>query len=135
MSAYQTYKTQFNRNHKDVLVQALKAVGLTAQSFDDPKSLFGYTGDERKTRAHVVVRRANIGSASNDLGWEYLADGTCVSHISDYDSSRFSEQWQNNLAMKYSELFIRKIAEENGMSVGMEVQADGTVQLQLVNLY
>ena len=44
--------------------------------FQEPVPLYGYKGDIRPQKAHIVVRRQHVGQAANDVGWERQADGT-----------------------------------------------------------
>src|SRR4051794_28029745 len=49
--------------------------------------LYGYQGDRRQETAEIVVRRLNLTSASNDLGFARRADGAYVPIVSEYDES------------------------------------------------
>lgn len=40
-----------------------------------PQPLYGYQGDLRSDSAHVIVRRAHLGRASNDIGFLHQEDG------------------------------------------------------------
>lgn len=67
----------FNLNPADVVV---------SEANDIP--LFGYHGDKRKERAMFVVRRAAVGSMSNDIGFYQAEDGKIRAYISDFDHTR-----------------------------------------------
>ena len=47
--------------------------------------LFGYHGDRRRETAELVVRRAHLTGASNDLGFARRPDGGYVAIVSEYD--------------------------------------------------
>ena len=56
---------------------------------EDPETLIGYDGRARAIngnicKAHVIIRRHNVGHASNDLGF-LLEDGIYTPIISEYD--------------------------------------------------
>lgn len=69
MSHYVECKTEF----RDVqaLAAALKACGFEAHQselYQDAVPLYGYQGDLRPQKAHVVIRREHVGTAANDAG-------------------------------------------------------------------
>jgi hypothetical protein len=69
------------------LKKALESIGIPSSSIEEhefPVSLQGYQGDSRQQTAHIVIRRKNIGSASNDIGFEVREDGISI-YVSDYD--------------------------------------------------
>ncbi len=51
---------------------------------DQPVALYGYQGDVRPQKAHIVIRRQHVGSGANDVGWERQADGTYRARISEF---------------------------------------------------
>ena len=69
---------------------------------DEPVNLYGYHGDMREEKSHVVIRRRFIGALSNDLGFVREANGTYRAIISDYDRGRFGDQWMGRLKQEYS---------------------------------
>jgi hypothetical protein len=99
---------------RDGLVRALLRCGFQKNMIeihDTPQNLFGYQGDVRKQKAHVIIRRKYIGSSSNDVGYE-LVNGQFVAHISEFDSgtgtyssnhsnARCNQAWQTKLATYY----------------------------------
>jgi hypothetical protein len=75
---------------QQALIDALVAVGFAREQIEVHEQavpLFGYQGDQRPQRAHIVIRREHVGPAANDVGWERLADGTYRAWISEYDHS------------------------------------------------
>ena len=88
------------------LVDALVAVGFKPEQIEthsDAVPLFGYQGDQREQRAHVVIRRQHVGRAANDVGWERLADGTYRAWISEYDQRhRFNPSMQDRIKQEYA---------------------------------
>jgi hypothetical protein len=56
----------------------------------------------RSQKANVILRRRNLSSASNDIGFERTSDGRYRAHISEYDESiGYNEQWRNKLYTYY----------------------------------
>lgn len=117
----------------DLLVQALAEVGFrTVEAHDTPQTLHGYRGDARPERAEVVIRRAHIGGASNDIGFRLGADGTFEAVISEYDRSRYNEPWLANVARAYGHAAALRYAEDNGYEVDFdELEANGRRRLVL----
>lgn len=91
---------------QQALIEALVAAGFERNQIEvheETVSLFGYQGDERPQRAHIVIRREHVGNAANDVGWERLPDGTFRSWISEYDARhRFNPQMQNRIKQEYA---------------------------------
>jgi hypothetical protein len=58
---------------QQALIEALVAVGFSREQIEvheEAVPLFGYQGDERPQRGHIVIRREHVGQAANDVGWE-----------------------------------------------------------------
>ncbi|GAA3455566.1 DUF1257 domain-containing protein [Dactylosporangium matsuzakiense] len=117
----------------DLLVEALAAVGYpNAERHDEPTTLFGYQGDRRPETAEVIVRRAYISGASNDIGFRRTADGTFDAVISDFDRRRHDTAWLHRLTQQYGRAATLHYAEHNGFDVtGEEHQPDGSIRLLL----
>ena len=65
--------------------QRAKFAKLLVEVHEQPQALFGYGGDVRAQRAHVIVRRQHIFGASNDVGFLKNADGTFTAIVSEFD--------------------------------------------------
>ncbi len=119
MSMYCTVLTQFKS--PSALVAALaEAGGWTTDQIEiheTPQNLFGYKGDIRTQKAHVIVRRQHVGSASNDIGFELDASGQYVSHVSRFDSKKYGEDWMKRLRQAYAFHAIRIQQENKGRHV------------------
>lgn len=84
MSAYVQVKVAVTS--ADMVAKALGRLGFKrVETHDVPVPLYGYRGDQREQKAHVVVRAANVWGSANDIGFERLPDGTWVSHVSAFD--------------------------------------------------
>jgi hypothetical protein len=109
------------------LVRALERVGFKGkiELHDNPQNLFGYQGDKRKEKAHVIIRKQHVGSSSNDIGFEKIANGKIVSHISEFDqgkgqyaSSRgkYNDEWQTKLCTWYGVEKAKMELEKKGLA-------------------
>ena len=67
MSAYGEFETIMCEER--LLVEGLTAMGYKVEVHADGAALVGYHGDERREKAHVIIRRAQLDSASNDIGF------------------------------------------------------------------
>ena len=61
-------------------------MGYKPQVSDKPKNLFGYQGDKRKQKAHIIIPRSQITKASNDIGFEKVGK-EYIMHVSEYDEN------------------------------------------------
>jgi len=83
MSKYS--ETSTTVRNQSYLVAALSELGYKAEIYADGAVLVGYEGRERPERAHVIIRRAQIGPASNDIGFVRKPDGAFGAVLSEYD--------------------------------------------------
>ena len=58
-----------------LLRAALADLGYSEVEEGEALPLYGYQGDRRPETAEIIVRRRNLGSASNDLGFTPTPDG------------------------------------------------------------
>jgi hypothetical protein len=79
------------------LIAALEELGLTPEYHAEGVQLFGYQGDARAEKAHVVIPRKQVGSASNDIGFFFGVNG-CEAIVSDYDKRRHDAAWLGKVA-------------------------------------
>src|SRR5712692_10588960 len=66
MSAYGEFETIMREDR--FLVEGLTAMGYKVEVHADGAALVGYHGDERHEKAHVIIRRVQLNSASNVIG-------------------------------------------------------------------
>jgi hypothetical protein len=102
MSKYAENAT--NMTEECYLVEALKAMGFQPVVHEQPVHLQGYMGDNRPEVATVVIPKAQVGEASNDIGF-LKVNGTYQATISGFDSrSRgYNQTWLGQLAQNYTE--------------------------------
>ena len=90
--------------NKSYLVAALTELGYKPEVHADGAALVGYEGRERPERAHVIIRRIQIGPASNDIGFVRKSDGTFGAMLSEYDRTiGFDEKWLGRVQQAYKE--------------------------------
>ena len=131
MSHFTTMTTQIT--DPDALRAALADVGYgDVEVHDTAQPLYGYQGDQRADRAHVIVRRAHIGSASNDIGFLHQDDGRYLAVISEYDRGKHDETWLGKVTARHAYHLTASTLEAQGFSMAEEtVERDGTVRMVL----
>ena len=113
MSAYGEFETTVREQR--FLVEALAEMGYMAEVHPDGAALFGYRGDERPERAHVIIRRAQLDSASNDIGFARGADGRFRAILSEYDRGiGYDEKWLGKVHQHYKERQTMAVARAKG---------------------
>lgn len=64
--------------------------------------MVGYMGDARAEKAHIIIRRRQLDSASNDIGFARDGNGVYQALISEYDRGiGFNHAWLGRLAQTY----------------------------------
>jgi hypothetical protein len=97
------------------LVEALQDLGYAPEVCRDGKNLVGYLGDERPEKAHIIIRRRQLDSASNDIGFTRDANGVYRAIISDYDRGiGFDTAWLGRVAQTYKEHQTMAVAKTKG---------------------
>jgi hypothetical protein len=57
------------------LIEALQELGYVPEVCREGTALVGYMGDARAEKAHIVIRRRQLDSASNDIGFARNGNG------------------------------------------------------------
>lgn len=130
MSKYATVNTDFK--DKACLVQAIQEMGYKNVEFhEQPVALYGYEGQARPETAEIVIRRKEIGGASNDIGFKLnKATGKYEALISAYDSRKHSPKWVKDLTIKYQGGVAQAFAKKKGLRfLGMK-QEKGKIKYQ-----
>lgn len=113
MSKYEELRTVLSEER--FLVEALQDLGYTPEVHREGTALYGYVGDERPERAHIVIRRRQLDSASNDIGFVRDTSGTYRALISEYDRNiGFDEAWLGRVAQAYKERQTMAVAKAKG---------------------
>lgn len=131
MSRYCCIKTEFKDS--DALIDALMETNQwTAAQIEvhaTPQNLFGYRGDKRTEKAHIIIRRQHVGGSSNDLGFVKGEDGNYEAIVSEYDSRRYGKAWVGKLTGNYAYHRVRREQEARGRVVSRERQPNGHQRL------
>lgn len=119
MSHYSSLKTIIKR--KSSLIKALESIDAgkwkgKLEIHEKAVALYGYGGDARPEKANIIIRRKDVGSSSNDIGFVKREDGSYEAIISDYDSRVHNSNWLKKLQREYSKETIVEVAEEQGFS-------------------
>jgi len=118
---------------RQALIEALVAAGFDRgqiETREEAVPLFGYQGDRRPERAHIVIRREHVGTAANDVGWERLPDGTYRAWISEYDQRhRFKAEMQNRINQEYAYRVIHGQQTRLGRSVRRRELENGEIEV------
>jgi hypothetical protein len=79
-------------------------MGYRVEVHPEGAALVGYHGDERPEKANIILRRQQLDSASNDIGFARLVDGRYVARLSEYDQQiGFNAKWVNRVHQLYKE--------------------------------
>lgn len=128
MSHFTCIKTKIIEQEE--LVGALRDMGYSPEIGRDIR-LYGYQGDLRQDTADVVVRRAELSSASNDLGFACADDGTYSAIISEYDAREFPDLVKK-ITQRYAERIVLKNVAIQGFQVAKrEITSDGSIRLRM----
>jgi hypothetical protein len=92
--------------------------------------LYGYQGDERPQRAHIVIRRQHVSTGANDVGWELMPDGTYRAWISEYDARhRFKPEMQNRIKQEYAFHAVARQQRAMGRTVQRRELENGEIEV------
>ena len=141
MSHFVECQTEFR--DPEALVAALVECGFQEAQIEvheEAVSLYGYRGDVRPQKAHLVVRRHHVGSGANDVGWERQPDGAYRAWISEFDagvgkyqsrrdSARFNQAMQNRVKQEYAYSVIERQQRARGRTVSRERLPGGELEV------
>jgi len=156
MSHFTSVEVQYKST--DALVEALVKCGFTKDQIEvhaKPIAMRDYhgkstkyvhrdTGDARfrdGDKAHVIVRAAHVGHASNDMGWYIEKDGTGREIICDYDRGgsdhlRNSQMrslgvdgWTQKLKAEYAAAQTTRMFHSQGRIVERVDEPDGNIHI------
>ena len=113
-----------------LLIAALGDLGYTEIERGEELPLFGYRGDMRAERAHLVVRRKHIGTASNDLGFARTSQGY-TPIISEYDQrTLLGGTFLARLRTAYNEQVVAEVNRRVSGTLQRKVEG-ATVKLKI----
>jgi hypothetical protein len=120
---------------KGCLVAALNRLGFKnkVEVHQEAQTLYGYQGDKRAQKAHIIIRQQHVGRAANDLGFEKQADGKYRVWVSDYDQkyNKYDDAWMGRLKQAYGVEKAKAEARKKGYRVSEKKLEDGRIQLVL----
>lgn len=122
MSRYCKVKTQF-KDGTALVVALMETGGWTETQIvvhKTPQHLCGYKGDERKEVANIIIRKKNVGSSSNDLGFVLGEDGHYEAIVSQYDSKKYGQTWMDKLKGNYAYHKLKIDMSHRGRTVTRE---------------
>ena len=107
---------------KDILLEALRKMGLKPRVYETPQPLQGVEGRNRANRAEIVVPRSQLNKlftgASNDLGFAYNQETHQWDMIaSDYDVAL---KVPDKVVQAYAAVALAQQMEENSTEVEWE---------------
>lgn len=131
MSEYKTIEIEISDS--ECIIKALEEMGYKPiVCLDSPRHLEGYHGDIRSQKAHIIVPRSQIGSASNDVGFE-LIDGKYIAHVSAYDKHTWAAKL-NRLRQGYAKQKIKKAIKKKSSRYSLKsesVDEKGNIRLKV----
>ena len=117
------------------LLAALSRLGFAGkvEVHKEAQPLYGYQGDVREQKAHVIIRRQFVGTAANDIGFERQPNGSYRVWVSEFDQShnKYDDTWLGRLKQAYGIEKVRKEAKKKGFRLTEQKQDDGRVRLVL----
>lgn len=145
MSHFTEIKVNFLQKNEKALIAALeqKFGEGTVEVHENGAALYGYTGDNRANLSssnpnyappcHLIIRRKNVGSASNDIGYRRLEDWTYAAYISDYDKgSHFTAAGQKNVLQEYTANVAQAQLKKQGYTLKKTKDKNGLIKLEAV---
>jgi uncharacterized protein DUF1257 len=127
MSAYLPFETEFN--DQECLIKALADNEVIKYSnvevHEQPQNLVGYHGDTRTQKANIIVRRKDIGGASNDIGFLKGENGKFTAIISDFDKGKHNATYMTGLKKSYAAARMHKEARRQGLKFKSDTMVNG----------
>ena len=135
MSEYMVCETEMS--DMEVIMETLAELGFPAGKVvvhDRAVALEGYGGDQRAQKAHVVIKRAHVGSASNDIGFEKQANGSYKAWVSAYDQRRGlgREIMSGRMKRLYTKNATMRVAKRQGWKVQSCEEEDGKIRMRVI---
>jgi hypothetical protein len=134
MSAYSPFETEYN--DQECLVAALAENGYkNVEIHETPVHLVGYHGDTRPEVANIIVRRKEIGGASNDIGFvKDESTGNYKAIISDFDRGKHNDKWLTGLKVAYTDKRQAKEARRQGLVLKSRSVRNGKMVVEYLKL-
>lgn len=122
MSAYKKIKCNFV--NKDLLIKALKVIGLNPICLEEAQSLRGYKNDIRSEKAEIIVPKEQLNELftglSNDLGFKWNeAENKYDMICSDYDKANKMDE---RVIQAYAKTVLEEALEEQGYKIKINIE-------------
>ena len=130
MSEYHVRELDYK--DEELLIQVLRDMGYSPVIHKEAVSLYGYQGDQRKQKAHIIIPRKQVGSASNDVGFERTSQGLKL-HISEYDERQKTfdtGKMRQTFASRHVINYINKKSKYRLKS--QQTREDGRISIKLL---
>lgn len=123
---------QVEYSDAECIKAALKELGYTFEHHDVEQNLQGYHGDQRSQTANIIVRRRNVGVASNDVGFKKKADGKYELIISEYDrGGKTGTNFLQKMKQLYAKHKTLKQLKSMGKSItSIKTMKDGRIKIK-----
>lgn len=121
-------------NDADCIKSALKELGYVFEEHEVAQNLHGYTGDVRSQKANIIVRRQNVGAASNDIGFVKNDKGYYDMIISEYDQrAAGAKKIREELQQTYAKFKVMKQAKKMGYRLkSTKVDENGRMKIKVM---
>jgi hypothetical protein len=107
---------------EDAIKEALKEMEYPFEEHKIAQKLYGYRGDAREQKAHIIVRRQHVGGASNDVGFFRKADGSYEIIISAFDKSD-GKKSAIDFLQKMKQLYGKHLAIKHCKKLGFKISS------------
>lgn len=123
---------ELEMNDAECIKSALIELGYIYEEHENPQNLFGFQSDQREQVANIIVRRKNIGSVSNDMGFLRKSDGNYQLIISEYDQKTRTGQSMQKIKQLYGAHKFIKTAKKLGYKIKSSVNKSGLIKIKVV---
>lgn len=124
MSAYKRLVCE-SITDENVLLEALKRLGLEPEQHMSAVTLYNYTGEASTRSANIVIPRSQVkarfGGAPNDLGFLKEND-KWIMQISEYDDAR---KIKNKVEQAYTCVALEKALKSSRFQVDIDLSSLG----------
>lgn len=123
---------QVEYSDPECIKAAIKELGYVFEDHKTAQNLHGFQGDQRKQTADIIVRRRNVGSASNDVGFRRKSNGKYELIISEYDRhGKTGTNFMERMKQLYAKHKTLKQLKKMGKTVtSVKTMADGRIKIK-----